>query len=659
MDDDGVMVKLLDEDLSLLFCGFLVQDDFSELKVDYDHAIILSANDGMGLLKGVVLSDASVRRAYMVTFITLSPSQLDNLYIFTNDTAFFPAVGSTIEIQGIVYAIEASQPVQIPIGSVMYNWLIRINPDGPMFAQTTEVVYIEGEVNLLNRNSLLTMIAVCLAQTNNPLVTNIFMNLYEYRQDNTISTFEQTLISSQTFIAGDTYMDCYAVLSMILAAFDCSLIQANGQWNIVHWHESKRYTGNAMPGFVYDEGWMPIGTTVFNNNFFINRWITAQPQPPTRYVFPINETFYRGYKFSRKTFNYKTDKYLLRNYDLQDVGPLIRTYINTAGNTVSEYTAIGWLNTFGSPAVERFIRVLVNNLGAEIERYLVLRGDTFDSIRCLPSDPIDCELGDKIRFACSFRGTENVHIAGFAFAIYLSDGTSNLYLNNDLNWSSIFGFDYTYDAGVLMNTWQSIDTEISNSMPISGLMTIFLPQFTGAPQSTSKECHFKDLRFEYVPYVNDSTKVIGQIHTQEQTAAIKQNADVEIPIDDAPRNTLSGCLFLTSVTGVLQDRTLYWRYPPDANRWKLGELTTLEELTWRQKTRSKLEGGFIGNYQTAVISLLTMVITDFNTAKNYVPGLMTIDYKRNQFSCTLWEIYSTEDGEFDPEYLFKYIYSTT
>jgi hypothetical protein len=196
-------------------------------------------------------------------------------------------------------------------------------------------------------------------------------------------------------------------------------------------------------------------------------------------------------------------------------------------------------------------------------------------------------------------------------------------------------------------------------MPFSGLMTIYLPQFTDPPQSSAKESHFKDLRFEYIPYVNDSTKVIGQIHKQDKPTGPKLNSDVTITIDDSPRNAINGTLFLTTKTGLLQDRTQYWRYPPDANGWRLGELTTLEELRWRQQTRSKFEGGFIGNYQGAIISLLTMVITDFNTSKNYTFGLLSIDYKRNQFRATLWELHDTNQPELDNTYTLTYKYSTS
>lgn len=659
-DDDGVQVKLLGNSNEVLYIGFLVQDDFYETMVDFAHTITLSANDSLGLLKGVVLSEAAVRRVFTATFRTLG-LDVDNIYIYTTDTAFYPQVGNTIEVLGITYTIAASQQVGILLGSVTYNWLIRVTPDTAGISETTDSIYLTGEINLINRNSLLSIIAVCLAQTNLTLITNIFLNLFEYRQNPLVSTFDQTLINSQLFISGETYEDCYSVLTKIMTAFNCTLFQANGQWNIIHWHELTptllwSYSNNQIPGFIYDETWAPIGNTVLDNNFFVG------PTPQlSRPIAGLTKGALRGYKFSRKKFDYKTPKYLLRNNDLLTLGALIRTY--TSGlYQISEYVAVDWEDAFGSPSVERFIRVeVLISTDTEAARYLVLRGATFDSIRCVPSKPIDCHIGDKIKFSCSFRTNISNVPGAVSFAIYLTDGTNNYYLNElagyPPEWLTTFGFTYTYPAGGNSNEWNSMDTEISAGMPVSGLMNIFLPQFTPPPQGAGRESHFKDLRFEYIPYVNDTTKVIGQIHKQEQDVNKKLNQDTEITIDDSPRNSISGTLFLTTITGLLQDRTIKWRYPPDGNVFRLGQVTTYDELRWRQQTRSKFEGGFIGNYQTTVISLLAMVITDFDTTKNYTFGLLTIDYKRNKFSGTLWELYDTEQPELVNTYTFTYIYS--
>lgn len=670
-EDDDIQVKLL-QGTNLLFIGFLVQDDFYEPMVDFTHPIQLSANDGLGLLKGVVLSDASVRRAYEVSYfgIVLLPSII---YVNTPDPAFYPQAGDIFEVAGTSYTVVGAINVVQTISGNPTNWAVEVTPVTPVYALTTGTVYLDGEINLLNKNSLLSIIAICLGQTNLPLITNIYSNIYEYRQDETISTFEQTLINSQVFIKGDSYDDCYTALEKLLKAFHLSLFQANGQWNIIRWFDappkvSWSYTNNAIPAFIYDETWAAAGSTILNNNFFIG------PDPQlSRPIAGLTQGALRGYKFTKRKFDFKQPDQLLKNYNLQYLGPLLRTYLS--GTTqISEYTALFIQGSLNTPYVERFIRVEVDTiLDREIDRYLVIRGQGYDDIKTVPFDPVECNAGDRINFSCKFRTNVSGIPGTVNFALQIYDGSTERYLDSIgatvgnlgiMYWSGGY-LNCVFPAGEDSIEWHEIDTTAATlptpPIPDNSLLTVYMSTITDPPQSAAKESHFKDIVLEYIPYINDSTKIIGQTHTQTRPTGPKLFSEQEIVIDDSPRNSVDGTLFLTTQTGVLQDRTLYWRYPATADGWRLGELTTLDELMWRQKTRSKLEGGFIGNYQNGLpVSLLTVGITDFNPTKNYIFGLLTIDYKRNQFSGTLWELYdNTDSAEFERSYEFKYLYSST
>ena len=391
-DDDGVQVRFL-EGTNLKFIGYLVQDDFYETQVDYTHTITLSANDGLGLLKGVILSDAAVRRAFNMSFRTNGVDTV--VYMWAEDTAFYPQAGNIIEILGNTYTIATAVNETTVIGIATYNWTITLTTSTGGIAQTVDIIYLTGEINLLLRNSLLSIVAVCLGQTDLSLITNIFLNHCEYRQDPLISTFEQTLVSSQIFTAGETYENCYAALEKVLTAFKCTLFQANGEWNIVHWPEFRRWAGNAVPGFMYDETWTAIGTTLFNNNFNIG------PGNPTTWLSGLQEGALRGWKFSRKTFNYTQPKYLLYNYDLQILGDLIRTYVSGT-ETISEYVAEGFEEGVGPILCERFIRVTVDTASnAELSRKLVLRGNHSNSATAVQATPFEVSKGDKIKFSFS------------------------------------------------------------------------------------------------------------------------------------------------------------------------------------------------------------------------------------------------------------------
>ena len=663
-------VILTGDSNEVLFIGFLVQDDFYESLVDYTHAITLSATDGLGLLKSVALSEAEVRRAFTVTYKSIGA--LPNIiYVLTYDPAFYPQAGDVFEVAGTTYTIvDAIYVVQTIVGD-LFNWAIDVTPVTPTYPLTTDTVYLTGEIDLLNKNSILSIIAICLGQTNLPLITNIFHNLYEYRQDNTRSTFETTLLDPRIFITNNNYDDCYSVLTKIMETYKCSIFQANGEWNIINWFEavpkeSWSYANNAIPAFIYDETFTFAGTTIFTNNFNI-----GNSPAQTRYVHEVLGGAVRGYKFSRKKFDYKQPDQLLRNYNLQYTGSLLRTYIS--GTTrISEYDATYIQGTNNTPFVERFIRVEYDTiLERESDRYLVIRGQGWDDIQTVPFDPIEVNEGDRVNFSCKFRTNVSGTPGTVFFSVNINDGATSENLDStsatvgsvgQLYWAGGY-MACVFPAGEDSIDWHEIDSTTatlpSPQIPRSSLLTIYMPTITDPPQSTGKESHFKEIRLEYIPYINDSTKIIGQVHKQIQPPNIKNNNDVDIYIDDSPRNSIAGTLFLTTKTGVLQDRTTYWRYPPDANGWGLGERTTLDELLWKQKTRSKIESGFVGNYQNSIISLLTMAIFEFNHTKNYTFGLLTINYKRNQFSGTLWEIYDSEDAELDNTYTLEYLYSAT
>ena len=77
-------------------------------------------------------------------------------------------------------------------------------------------------------------------------------------------------------------------------------------------------------------------------------------------------------------------------------------------------------------------------------------------------------------------------------------------------------------------------------------------------------------------------------------------------------------------------------------------------------TRLKYEAGFTGAWQNnTTVSLLTLARIAFNPTKIFTFGLLTIDYRRNEYNGTLWELHDELEPEFSPEYEFKYLYSTT
>jgi len=674
-DDDGVQVRLLDESTNIVFIGFLVQDDFGEIMLDPGHVINLTANDGLGLLKEVTLQNADVRRKFYSVRQTNGVNTV--VYVYVADTAFYPQAGDIIEFIGSSYTISTAVKETTVISSIVYNWTITLTTDTGGIAYGDEYIYLTGEVNLTERNSLLSMIAVCLAQTGIPLVTNVFMNLYEYRQDNTRSCLPQTLISSQTFITGDSYQDCYEVLTNILSTFKCTLFQANGQWHIINWLESKQYTGYTMPGFVFDETWAEVGTTTFGNILQIG------PAEETQHVFPLNITSYRGWKYSKKKFSYNSTKYLIFNADLQELGALIRTY-QDAGNDIYEYELPYWQDSdINTSQGDRYIRVIKDLSGVELDRYIVITGGTppLFSAFMTKSNDIEVRQGDIVEISFSYRTAASQSVSGTSyqeFGVRVYDGTLSYWARNRYVTISplsitelhppVWDIQNSWPTSDINRLWGNAFTGNTNewitvsiktgSVPVDGILSLFLANQDNI--TPLWETRYKNLTLRIIPAIRDSINITGHTHKQEQVSSKKNNQDIDIYIDDAPRSSISGVLYLPTKTGVIQDLTAIWRYPPDASGWKLGERSTLQELTWRQMTRTKYTAEFTGLWQNGLpVSLLSLARMAFNPTKIFTFGTLTINYRDNSYSATLWELSDESDPEFDPDYEFKYLYSTT
>jgi hypothetical protein len=175
----------------------------------------------------------------------------------------------------------------------------------------------------------------------------------------------------------------------------------------------------------------------------------------------------------------------------------------------------------------------------------------------------------------------------------------------------------------------------------------------------SVDCIWKDLKLTLLNYVNDSTQIIGQFHKQNQPALIiKNNSDNIIYADDAPRNTIAGCLFLPTFPNLIQQRTLNWyRLTTPLERKRIGEIISFEQLFNRKLPRTKIEGDFYG-FQ--INGLLGLIKYQPFTSLNFIFGTLEINYRDNKFRCTLYELFA--DGEIDSDmyafYTFNYIYST-
>jgi hypothetical protein len=612
VDDDTFKVVLL-WGTKTLFEGFLVQDDCEEPVLDYTHEINLSANDNLGLLKDLSLDKADASFVYtyigLIPFSSVTPHTLN----ISNTAGSQLQPGDKIKIVGgDADGIYTAQSVTAGTG----NFAVVVVEEIPTVTGN-EPLYI-GKIALLDKKPLINIIMMCLSLTDLQLNLNVWGQINEVSQDQTKCFLEQTLIDPQTFLKdAETYDDCYTVLTKILSAFNFTLFQSLGAWHMVRWDEL-RYFNNRVPAYVYNYD------ASFNGYSLLQAPFDAGFNRPTYPETGLLQRIIRPFAYNKETFNFKQPIQLLRNYDLKTLGTLLRSYnipiwikggqiyysnpggtgVTTSFQKIKEYSILGWqvIVDTGNTGVTQgyaFIRITFDDIDNEIDRIVVLKQAEITSY------PIEVNKGDIFVYSFSFK-TQKSQTGGngFGFRVYLTDGATinEFYTQNGDSPPGWYPQDnfraWTYEIpdGDNSNVWHTvtIDTTLY-PIPFDGLLVLDLPDDDlGGPFDTHQETYYKDIRLDYTPLINQTTKIIGQTHETNQIGNVKNNSDTEIFVDSSPRNSIIGTLFLNEMNGVIQKRTVKWRHPYLNQSENLGNLITFEEMFWRRKPRTILEGTLYG-----------------------------------------------------------------
>lgn len=651
IEDDAFLVKLFNDN-QLLFIGNLVQDDCSEELVDFTHEIQLSANDNLGLLKDVALDKTEILSnnynqfpaavsTYGNAFYVIVPYYFQILagdqITITGD----PLINGTYKITSVIYN-----------GGNSYTLYVSTTPRAGFYYATT--MRITKQFNLLEKQTLATIVMMCLRSTGLELPTSIYTRLHENSQVEINSFFEQTLINPQSFLKNSTdYDDCYSVLQQIMQAFNCSVFQAKGKWNIIRWDEL-RNDDNNIAGYEYDSN--------FN--------LTSYPDLPDLLEAGRGEDIYAKTGLIKKlnrplvsilrTFNYKYPAQLLRNYDLKQTGGLLREYTTGSGDDlkkIKEYSLIWWEKA-GFPALfypgDYFIRVTYDSLDNELERVIVANG-------YCRSFPIEVNEGDvfKFSFQCRTQDSQPGPLS-WVFYVELTDGVNKRrFMNPALTsglpmWRPAGGFVYQVRTGDNSDNWQSVEIDCTKyPLPFTGILYVYLqPLDLSGPLH---ESYYKDLRLDYSAKINESTKIIGQTHLISQDLNIKNKEELDINIDDSPRNAISGTLFLNELTGIVQKRTSLWGYSALDSR-RLNEVVEQDEIKWRNQTRTILEGDMYS--KNDILSVLNIHEYTYFPELYLIWGRLEIDYKAQKYSGTLYEKWNKNEMLLPFNYKFDYIYDT-
>lgn len=578
----------------VLFEGFLIQDDSSEFLIDTLHEVVLSFNDGLGLLKDIALN-----------------------------LAFAPG----------------------------YNNLQTI----------TEEIF--------EFKTLLDIIKHCLYCTGLELNTNLYENLKENDQIGTEIFPELTTINNETFFNGTDWDDCYTVLEKILGWYHLCLFQSNGAWNIVRWHEARYYLG-AIPGYQYDKAMVLQGAITLNDTLSFGAPFPSVSPGNTQNPINIQNRILRPFKFSKYTFNYKKPVNF-KNADFTILGDLLYEYtVGTGVNlqTIYEYEAPFW-TVYGFLSQTVFIRRVVNYVGFEIERYIVVKGFSANPYTAAVSSQIEVSQNDKVKvsFQCraftpftnTYFGLSVKNTAPSTFRLF-AYGVEGAPSGNGpaAPWQSAASWNRQYTPS---GEWFTNTIE-PTAIPADGILEFFLASMTSGT-TPGQETHYQGIQLEYEQLINDNITITGHYHKDEQTEVIKNNEDAEIYIDDSPKNSILGTTMnYGQDIGLLHKRTFLWHrghISPTVEAVKVGQIISNETEFWRLNPRTILEGTINGiSTPTNHVSMLTRWTYDQMPGLNFLAGKLSIDYRNNEITGTFWEMYKDNEQYIDLAgvYNFQYLY---
>lgn len=609
VEDDTFLGEFYWQD-RLLFKGFLVQTDCTEIQIDIRHKLSLSFTDNLGLLKNVSLSQAADMLGVSVEYDLLI-QRLGGGFVISG----FPAanVGDVLTVSGSgVFQDGVYHITDVITAGPLTFVTTQEQLQGAFGVDVMAHLKFVTPVDLSLRYPIKEFLRLCLLSTNLSLNTNVFANL---QADGGVTgrLIEDVYLSGNTFLNGESYLSCYDVLTELGKTFQWSLFQSNGEWNIVRWHELRQYGGQTpctpyAANFANTYGYIRMPQLGYGQNGDIETGLLG--------------SILRPYKYVKETFEYKQPPYL-NNANLSSVGALISTSTDIVGadtirTDIYEFPArSNWkhFNNDGSKIVVK-AQVLAYS-EVEKERYVYQNKISVGTAQgFVEFNDIEVNAGDEMDFSFSIKtasGTSGDSV-DFFLAIDLMDETGHFYSlvnsvgtsGNDFRWNGI-SLPLTGlvgGASIVIHVLPADATEYTSvklsdtgrqgrvpRFPEKGLLKIRMyGTNTINTSQPNVDAIWKDLNLSIINYVSDSTKVIAQTHTHKQSPTINNNEEIDLTIDDSPLNNINGTLYLSTFTNLVQDRTTTWNRGGITENKRLGEITTFEELFWRKQSRNRYEG---------------------------------------------------------------------
>ena len=474
-----------------------------------------------------------------------------------------------------------------------------------------------------------------------PTDGEIFLDTGETRM------LEDVTLLGNTFLKNNEYMTCYDVLEIIMKRFNMSCFQALNSWWIVRYPDlflDYQEGETLVDCYRYEET-----TFAYFDKFTINKSFIIDSS--NKVETGLLKSIIRPYRRTLETFNYVQPEDLVCNSQFTDLGPL-RQVTTGGGFTNREYELPCWYDYDGNagPYPDRFIRVVYDADNNEVERYAVVIGTTSLGTEIVQSSDIELNKNDVINWTFDYRtDVSQPGNVNNVFIVRIKDGTTTKYLKDDGSWNTAPGFTFNVPAGDNTNQWHTVTIK-SQKIPFNCILNVFISLTT---LNTYDETYYRNLRLTLTYFIGGQLAVNGQSHTATQSLKLNNINDVEIFIDNSVRSSTSGTLFLTSQTGILQNKCTTWKFGYGYNTGEpldvyqnLGQLITSTYMFQRYKPRTKFNGNLLSiRNANGILSNLAIFTNQFagpQLNNKMLLGSLAIDYKNDSAEFTMWEVFNKD-----------------
>lgn len=674
--DDRFSVSVL-YGTTIIFYGFLSLSDNSEAFLPPKNNVVLTANDKLGALKEIPLTDFGgsvvgvnpqgkytigqlIAMCLQKTGLSLELRVINNLRHGTGVKSFQATFGSP---SAQVILMDNINAQFFYVGQrVLVSGTSSNNVEFTVFSVST------GFLGAVSSETSFTLEADVVATfTDVSSADHIYKGTYLDAK-----TFEEEIGVSE---------DCYTVLEKILG-FDCFITQYKECWWICRIDE---YDGNDLYVSRFDENGEYIDSyveTTLSKNIGFNEthWLSDE----ATIVQPM-----RPIGFAKLTYNFEYPEEIVCNQDFaRGTGDAVD---DTNPNQTIEYDLECWdvfsrgedddtLTNFPPDPTASFKLIKRFEFGYEKERYLktlgaaVPVGETY-----FESSPLRVAKNDKIELSFDFRVLPDQEILGgsIAYVILFADSGNvwEWYLHNDgtgivsNRWSQNFSGSYWVNTWTYLSYLDQDTTEWvtmgATSLPVPEKGTLIIRLIN--PFANPTEVHFSELKITFLAFTNGSYRAYNGRYEKVSTAltGYLANIDDEVYISDAERELFKGAMFFLADS--IYMLTVKWY---DASKFALGnpDLDRVQPYgkhqaysVWNQyRLANRIFQYQFQGFGSDIPSLVhKYTITDVSGhSENRNFFMLTKD--ADLFLCNqtgvLEQVYHTEEGKiYTDEHEFKYI----